>query len=78
MSEGKPTHARVLNRDCGLTPLERRLRDALMQIRHYFIDLENGTQDDDPLKRLRKLAHAPFHRVIDAALSEADAKEGQG
>lgn len=43
---------------------------ALRTIRGYFADLENGILEDDPLKPIRMMAHAKFHRVIEAAMKE--------
>lgn len=73
--ELKAERERLAERVNSLETERDNLVRALVQIKQYFLDLENGTRDDDLLKRLRNAAHAPFHRVIDAALAEADAKE---
>ena len=47
---------------------EQRLEKALLFIRQWFNNLEDGTDDEDPLKAIRMRVHAPIHHAIDEAL----------
>jgi len=48
-------------------------RDAIDKMKRMeksllFKNLEDGTDDDDPLKAIRLRFHAPVHQAIDEAL----------
>ncbi len=45
----------------------RRLREALQQVKVWFVKLE-AEEDDKVLLALRKKYHAPVHTILDAAL----------
>jgi hypothetical protein len=46
----------------------KRMEKSLLFIRQWFKNLEDGTDDDDPLKAIRLRFHAPVHQAIDEAL----------
>jgi hypothetical protein len=46
----------------------QRMEKALLFIRQWFQNLEDNTEDGDPLKALRQRVHAPVHKAIDEAL----------
>lgn len=45
-----------------------RLRTSLRSVKKFFTDLEDGTDNEDPLRKIREQFHA--HVVIDAALED--------
>jgi len=51
--------------------VNKELLEALEQVKAWFIKLEDGTEDDDPLRAIRKKYHAPIHAIMDAAIAKA-------
>ena len=49
---------------------EKRLENGLLFVRAWFNQLEDNTEEGDPLKAIRKRYHAPVHRAIDEALGD--------
>ena len=47
---------------------EQRLEKALLFIRQWFQNLEDNTEDGDPLKAIRLRVHAPIHKAIEEGL----------
>lgn len=45
--------------------------DALLFVKAWFQKLEDDTDDDDPLKAIRRVVHAPIHAAIDPAIEAA-------
>lgn len=43
-------------------------------VKQWFLNLENGTTEDDPLTRLRRRFHKPVHKRLDAAIAKAEGK----
>jgi hypothetical protein len=65
---GFPGCARMDDIMCTPQTVVDVLRDALVAIKMWFRSLEDGTEDDDPLKAIRLRVHAPVHKIIDEAL----------
>jgi hypothetical protein len=51
------------------------LYDALINVKKFFTDLEDGTELCDPLRAIRKRVHAPIHKIIDTAIDKANGRE---
>lgn len=45
---------------------------ALKDVKAWFIHLEEGADEDDPLRALRKRFHAGVHRILDEAIQKAE------
>lgn len=51
------------------------LLEALEKVKAWFVKLEDGTEDDDPLRAIRKKYHAPVHSIMDAAIAKARGRQ---
>lgn len=45
---------------------------ALEFVKAFFLKIEDGCLEDDPLTAIRRKHHAPVHRAIDLVLARAD------
>lgn len=61
-----------IKRDQNIRNAAFEMYEALTFIKAWFQHLEDGCDDDDPLKVIRKRVHAPIHAEIDRALAKAD------
>ncbi len=52
-----------------LAAREKPLREALLFVKQWFLNLEDGTRPEDPLRAIRSRVHAPVHATIDEALA---------
>jgi hypothetical protein len=48
--------------------------EALIFVKDWFLKLENGTDEDDPLTAMRRKYHAPVHAKLDAAIAKAEGR----
>lgn len=54
----------------GATADLKEALDALQFVKAFFVNLEDGTANGDPLRAIREKYHAPVHAKIDAVLAK--------